>query len=140
MNYSDNKDINSSEDIKKYINSSPITNKQEHSQMKIINNINEKSIGIKETSIHRSCLKHRSNQQSDISSKNGETHRLSSGRVSFAQTSLNNEKNLIKSQSQNDFLEEKRRSAIFAKKAKELQLAELNYFKDHARDKELIDE
>ncbi|CAF1262366.1 unnamed protein product [Rotaria sp. Silwood1] len=140
MNYSDNKDVKSSSDIKKYVNSPSITNKQEHNQMKIINSINEKSIEIKETSIHRSCLKHRSNQQSNISTENVETHRLSSGRVSFAQTPLNDGKILVKSQSQNDFVEKKRRSAIFAKKAKELQLAELTYFKDHARDKEPIDE
>jgi hypothetical protein len=29
---------------------------------------------------------------------------------------------------------------MFMKKAKELQLAEITYFKDHARDKEPIDE
>ncbi|CAF1123277.1 unnamed protein product [Rotaria sordida] len=135
MNYCDNKDVNSSKDIKKYVNSSQIINKQEHNQMKKINNLNEKSIPIKQTSIHRSCLKHRSNQQSNISSDNNETHRLSSGRVSFAQTPLNDGKILI-----NDFVEKKHQSAIFAKKAKEFQLAELNYFKDHARDKEPIDE
>ncbi len=93
---------------------------QEHNQIKMI----------KQSNINRSCLKH---QQTD----NG---RLSTGRVSFAHSSLNDGKILAPSQSQIDSIEKKHRSDTFAKKAKELQLAELHYFKDHARDKEPIDE
>lgn len=102
---------------------------QEQNQIKMIN---EQSIPIKQSNIHRSCLKHRSNQQIDT----GETGRLSAGRVSFA----HNGKSLVPSQSQIDSIEKKRQSATFAKKARELRLAELTYFKDHARDKEPIDE
>jgi hypothetical protein len=103
-------------DNKKYVNPSQIPVKQEHGQ----------SISIKQTNHHRSCLKHQSNL-----AENGKT-----GRVSF----LHDGKLQIPSQSQLDLVEKKHRSATFAKKAKELQRAELNYFKDHAQDKEPNDE
>jgi hypothetical protein len=106
---------------------------QENNEIKMIN---EQSIPIKQMNIHRSCLKNRPNQQSD----NGEIVRLSTGRVSFAHATLYDGKILVTSQSQIDSIEKKCRSDTFAKKAKEFQLAELTYFKDHARDKEPIDE
>lgn len=99
-------------------------------------NQNEKSIPIKQSNIHRPCLKHKSNQQIE----NGETGRLSSGRVSFAHPTVNDGKIPIPSQSQINSNEKNLRSATFAKKAEKLRLAELTYFKDHARDKEPIDE
>jgi len=105
-----------------------------HRNSKDQNLSQEQSIPIKQPNTNRSCLKHR---QTD----NGETGRLSTGRVSFAYSTLNNDgKILVPSQSQIDSIEKRHRSATFAKKAKEFQLAELTYFKDHARDKEPIDE
>jgi hypothetical protein len=117
MSHPNNKDVNPVDDIKTNVNS----RQKEHNQIS-----HRQSIPIKQTNIHRSCLK----RQSDIGT----------GRVSFAQATLTDGKIVLTSQSQNDLIEKQRRSAVFAKKAKELQIAELNYFKDHARDKESIDE
>jgi hypothetical protein len=94
----------------------------------------EKSLPIKQTNLHRSCLKTRTEDN------HTETVRLSTYRVSFVHQNLNDGKILLTPQSQIDLGEKKRRSDMFMKKAKELQLAEITYFKDHARDKEPIDE
>jgi hypothetical protein len=129
MNHRDNKDKNLSKDTKKPIHSSQISNEAEHNQSKL-----EQSIA---TNHHRSCLKHRPHQSSENHDK---SCRSSSGRVSFAHSTLNDGKILLTSQSQTDFGEKKRRSDMFVKKAKAFQLDELAYFKNHARDKEPIDE
>ena len=106
------------------------------------------------TNHHRSCLKHRPDgvdqQQhhdpSHVSPQKDETGRLSAGggggghpttgRVSFAHAALN-DPSILNSP---DVMEKSRRSALFAKKARELRLAELHYFKDHARDREAAEE
>ena len=113
----------------------------------------------RQTRNHRSCLKHRPdeiyqhqhNDQLNVSPEENETDRLSAGghhttgRVSFAHAALNDplffQNSTVNIQLNNpDVIERKRRSALFAKKARELRLAELHYFKDHARDVEPTDE
>ena len=97
----------------------------------------DKSFPIKQTNLYRSCLKNRSSHpQSD----ENQPSRLSTYRVSFDHSNLPDGKIHVKSQSQIDLNEKKRRSDMFVKKAREFQLAEINYFKDHARDKEPLDE
>jgi hypothetical protein len=131
MSHRYTKDEKSPEDIRKYVGSSQIANKRENSRVKMNNLPNG------QTTSHRPCLKH----QPKVSPDNGETGRLSTGRVSFAHAVVNDGKtSQVTSQPQNDSNDKKRRSAIFAKKAKDLQLAELTYFKDHARDAEPPDE
>ncbi len=93
---------------------------------------NDKSFPIKQTNHYRSCLKNRS--------EDNQTVRLSTYRVSFVHPNLSDGKIHLTSQSQIDLGEKKLRSDMFIKKAKELQLAEITYFKDHARDKEPLDE
>ena len=130
MSHRDTKGEKSPEDIRKYVGSSQIASKRENTRVKMINPPNSQ----------RPCLKH----QPKVSPEDGETGRLSSGRVSFAHAVVNDGKTLqesqVTSQPQNDSNDKKRGSAIFAKKAKDLQLAELTYFKDHARDAEPPDE
>lgn len=142
------------------INASTLITGRDYSQIKVSRLANAQPIAsssmpVVQTSIHRSCLKHRpdgsyrreKNCQPSLSHRDDETGRLSStsGRVSFVHPALSNGQLLPESTSRQlrlnaDPLEKKRRSAIFAKKAKELRLAELNYFKDHARDMEPTDE
>ncbi len=120
MNHRDNPDQRSSSEKKNSIHSSQILNQQ------------EQSIPIKQSDNHRPCLKHQ------VTDHPPDTGRLSSGRVSFAHANSTDGK--LFSPSPLDSVEKKHRSDTFAKKAKELQLAELTYFKDHARDKEPMDE
>ena len=122
MNPRNTKDGNPTDNIKKNVN----------------NRQNTQSIPIKQTNTHRSCLKHQPKRQSETI-ETGRTS-IGTGRVSFAHATGSDGKILLPSQSQNNLIDKKHRSDVFAKKAKELQLAELTYFKDHARDKELIDE
>ena len=148
---------------KRDINTSPLITGREYSQIKVNRlatgqPIASSSIPIVQTNTHRSCLKHRpdgsylreNNCQPSLSLQDDETGRLSStegntsGRVSFARPALSDTpllpESTIKVPLPADPLEKKRRSAIFAKKAKELRLAELNYFRDHARDFEPTEE
>jgi hypothetical protein len=100
--------------------------------------INEKSFPIKQTNHYRSCLK--ANRSSHQQSNENQPVRLSTYRVSFVHSNLPDGKIHVTSQSQIDLNEKKHRSDMFVKKAREFQLAEISYFKDHARDKEPLDE
>ncbi|UJR13429.1 hypothetical protein I4U23_000443 [Adineta vaga] len=94
---------------------------------------------IKQTpSVRRSCLKHQTNRRTETIEPARSS--IGTGRVSFANGIPVDSKNPLTAQSTKDLIEKKSRSDTFAKKAKELQLAELNYFKDHARDKQPNDE
>ena len=107
--------------------------------MNTIKNTKSQPKMIKQNAIvRRSCLKHQTNRRTE----NCETGRSSigTGRVSFANGTTADSKMPLTSQSPKDLLEKKSRSDMFAKKAKELRSAELNYFKDHAQDKEPNDE
>ena len=115
------------------------------------------STTIKQTNTHRSCLKHRpdgsyqreNNCQPITMPQDDGTAGLStggntSGRVSFAHAPLSDgrisQESTFTLPTNSERTEKQRRSIMFARKARELQLAEFTYFKEHARDIEPPDE